>query len=63
MKIIKNGGASYGGKMPSFKDRLSNKEIEAAIAYFQSFWLDKSYNLWIKELNGLKANSRALTNL
>ena len=48
VRIIKNGGASYGGKMPAFKNKLSDKEIDEAIAYFQSFWEDKYYTLWLE---------------
>lgn len=53
LQIITNGGASYKGNMPAFGDKLTLKEKEAAIAYFQSFWDDKHYNLWLK-YNGLK---------
>jgi mono/diheme cytochrome c family protein len=45
-EIINNGGKSYGGKMPSFKDKLTQDEIDAAIAYFQSFWDDEHYGYW-----------------
>ena len=39
--------------MPAFEDKLSKEEKEAAIAYFQSFWEDKYYNLWL-EYGGLR---------
>lgn len=45
---IKNGGKRLGGTMPGFKDKLSNKEIDDVIAYFQSYWPDKIYTLWDK---------------
>ena len=32
--------------MPSFKDKLTQDEIDAAIAYFQSFWDDEHYGYW-----------------
>jgi mono/diheme cytochrome c family protein len=48
MEIITNGGASYDGKMPAFKDKLTLQEKDAAISYFQSFWSDEFYNLWVK---------------
>lgn len=54
MQIIDNGGASYGGKMPGFKDSLTTNEKEAAIAYFQTFWADEFYNLWKDKRKGLE---------
>ncbi len=46
--IIKKGGKPYKGDMPAFKDTLSDKEIDEAIAYFQSFWSDKYYGYWME---------------
>lgn len=46
MTVIQQGGIPYGGKMPPFKDILSEKEQLAVIAYFQSFWPDDIYDLW-----------------
>ncbi|MAC82710.1 MAG: cytochrome C oxidase Cbb3 [Arcobacter sp.] len=54
MQIITEGGKPYDGNMPPFKNKLTKKEKEATIAYFQSFWDDKHYNLWLK-YGGLKA--------
>ena len=54
MQIIDNGGAAYGGKMPGFKDTLTNTEKEATIAYFQTFWGDEFYNLWKDKRKGLE---------
>jgi len=53
MKIINEGGKAYDGNMPAFGDKLTLKEKEAIIAYFQSFWADKYYDLWL-EYGGLK---------
>jgi mono/diheme cytochrome c family protein len=53
IEIITDGGASYKGNMPAFKDSLTLEEKDAAIAYFQSFWSDDIYNKWIK-YDGLK---------
>ncbi|MEA1989544.1 MAG: c-type cytochrome [Pseudomonadota bacterium] len=44
---IHNGGAPTGGKMPSFKSKLSIEEQASAIAYFQNFWPDKIYQAWL----------------
>lgn len=47
-EIIKNGGSSYGGAMPAFKDKLNDSQIDSAISYFQSFWADKYYGYWLE---------------
>ena len=44
---IRNGGANIGGTMPPFDDKLSAKEIDSIIAWFQSLWPDEAYNRWI----------------
>jgi mono/diheme cytochrome c family protein len=48
LRTINNGGAPLGGKMPSFKEVLSNKEKLALIAYFQHFWTNEIYRSWLK---------------
>lgn len=45
-RSIKQGGISLGGVMPPFGDRLSDQEVLAAIAYFQSKWPDDIYDAW-----------------
>lgn len=52
-RTIDVGGAPLGGKMPPFKGRLNEEEKEAAIAFFQSFWSDKTYEAWLGR-GGLK---------
>lgn len=47
MKTINEGGAPVGGTMPAFGDSLSNEEKVAVIAYFQSFWDNKTYERWV----------------
>jgi mono/diheme cytochrome c family protein len=44
--VIKNGSPGGQGNMPAWKDRLSDKEIDAIIAWFQSQWPDQVYNAW-----------------
>ncbi len=51
-EYIADGGASMGGRMPGFKDKLRESEMLDAIAYFQSYWSDDVYGMW-KERNGL----------
>lgn len=43
---IKEGGASFGGVMPGFADRLSDSETRSTIAYFQSSWTEEVYARW-----------------
>lgn len=43
---IRDGGVELGGVMPPFKDRLSYKDIDAAIAFFQSKWSNERYQKW-----------------
>ena len=50
---VSNGGAPVGGQMPAFKDKLSQEEQLAIIAYFQDFWSDKVYQAWL-DRGGLK---------
>jgi len=47
LKTINDGGLPVGGKMPPFKNVLSNQEKMAVIAYFQSFWSDDIYQNWL----------------
>jgi thiol:disulfide interchange protein DsbC len=45
-RTIEEGGAKIGGTMPAFKGKLSDADIDAVIAYFQSFWPDTIYQNW-----------------
>ena len=45
-KTIQEGGGAYGGRMPPFKNILSDDEQLAVIAYFQSFWTEEIYLRW-----------------
>ena len=51
-QIVNEGGQDYGGQMPAFGEVLSVDEIMTAIAYFQSFWSDETYDDWL-DLGGL----------
>lgn len=52
-RSIYNGGIPLGGTMPAFADRLDGREIDAAIAYFQSKWNQEIYEAWLQR-GGLK---------
>jgi thiol:disulfide interchange protein DsbC len=45
-RTIREGGAKLGGSMPAFAGKLTDREIEAVIAYFQSKWPDPVYQKW-----------------
>lgn len=53
LRTINNGGVPLGGKMPGFKEVLSDNEKLASIAYFQHFWSDEIYQAWL-ERDGTK---------
>ena len=52
-RTINQGTQQMGGSMPAFKKKLSDEQIEEAIAFFQSKWSDRVYNNW-KKRSGLK---------
>jgi len=43
---IKHGTARLGGKMPAWKDKLSEQDINDIIAWFQSQWPNELYQAW-----------------
>ena len=45
-RSIKEGGVKLGGQMPAFADKLSDQDVLAVIAYFQSKWPDEVYDVW-----------------
>ncbi|VAX11873.1 Cytochrome c, class I [hydrothermal vent metagenome] len=47
-RTINDGGIPLGGKMPGFKDKLTEKEKNEVIAFFQSQWSKKIYDAWAK---------------
>ena len=44
---IREGTARLGGNMPAWKDKLSDEDIEAAIAWMQSVWPAEIYQAWL----------------
>lgn len=50
---IQNGGIALGGSMPAFADKLSEKDQDAVISFFQSQWPEEIYSAWLKR-GGLK---------
>ena len=45
-RTIEEGGVKFGGRMPAFKDKLSDADIQNVIAWFQSLWSDEIYARW-----------------
>ena len=46
VRSIKEGGIKLGGVMPPFEEKLSDQDVLAVIAYFQSRWPDDIYTRW-----------------
>ncbi len=46
VRSIKEGGIKLGGVMPPFGEKLSDQDVLAVIAYFQSKWPDEIYARW-----------------
>ncbi len=45
---IREGTGKLGGSMPAWKDKLSDSDIEAVIAWFQSLWSEEVYKNWAR---------------
>lgn len=45
-EIIKNGTPPAEGNMPAWDGKLTDQEIDAVIAWFQSLWPDQIYAAW-----------------
>ena len=46
-QVIRHGGAPMGGMMPAWEGVLSEEDMVATIAAFQSFWPDEVYERWL----------------
>lgn len=46
--VVKNGSPGGQGGMPAWGEKLSNDEMIAAIAWFQSKWPEQIYSAWIQ---------------
>lgn len=49
---VRRGGAPVGGLMPPFGDKLAERDIDAAIAFFQDKWPDEIYRSWLQRNGG-----------
>jgi len=48
IQVIKQGTQKIGGNMPAWQGKLSDSDIDAVIAYFQSLWPDEIYAAWAR---------------
>lgn len=55
--VIKHGSPG-GGKMPAWKDKLNDAQIEAVIAWFQSLWPEPIYEAWAERDARAKVSRR-----
>jgi len=44
--VIADGSPNGMGKMPAWRGRLSDEDIDAIIAWFQSHWSEEVYTAW-----------------
>lgn len=55
--VVKNGSPGGQGNMPAWREKLSDDEMVAAIAWFQSKWPDQIYDAWMqREMASLGKN-------
>ncbi len=47
-QLVKTIREGTQGKMPPWKAILTEQEVSQSIAYFQSYWPDRGYQLWLQ---------------
>lgn len=47
-QVIKEGTGKIGGNMPAWKGKLSDQDIKAVVAWFQSMWPEELYQAWAR---------------
>jgi mono/diheme cytochrome c family protein len=57
-QVVSNGSPGGQGNMPAWKDKLSQDEIVATIAWFQSRWPEEIYRAWAKRELASRKNSK-----
>lgn len=48
LEVIRDGSPQGQGKMPGWKGKLSEQEMQDVVAYIKSLWSDPVYRLWWK---------------
>lgn len=56
--VVKNGSPGGQGNMPAWREKLSDDEIVAAIAWFQSKWPNQIYGAWIQREVASRSNKK-----
>jgi mono/diheme cytochrome c family protein len=54
VNLIKDGTAKIGGKMPAWKDKLSEQEIHDILTWIKAQWSDEIYAAWYTNDQGSK---------
>ena len=52
--VIKEGTGKIGGNMPSWKDKLSEGEIELILTWITAQWPDEIYTAWYNQFHRKK---------
>ena len=47
-RIIRQGTVAQGGNMPAWEGKLTEKEMDAVLAWFQNKWPDELYAAWAR---------------
>jgi mono/diheme cytochrome c family protein len=48
LDVIREGSPPGQGKMPAWKDKLSEQDMQDVVVYIKSLWSDPVYALWSK---------------
>lgn len=48
LEVIREGSPPGQGKMPAWKGRLTEQEMQDVVVYIKSLWSDEVYKLWSK---------------
>ena len=48
LEVIREGSPQGQGKMPAWKGKLTEQEMQDVVAYIKSLWSDPVYRLWSK---------------
>lgn len=57
--VVKNGSPGGQGNMPGWQEKLSDEDMIAAIAWFQSKWPDEIYAAWSQREIASRSKKRA----
>jgi mono/diheme cytochrome c family protein len=46
LEVIRDGSPQGQGKMPAWKDKLTEQQMQDVVAYIKSLWSDEVYTQW-----------------